>query len=310
MVRRLLPVLVVAIGLLATPVAQAAPGCPRYPVIHQGVHHGRCNRAAIREAQRRLHIRVDGQFGPATRIALIDFQRAVHLRADGVLRRATWHELRLRRPLHPHPAPARPVPPPLPWTPRFGIDVAWGQISPLTLELAGVRFVAGYLSYDPGKNLTLASTRARAASGIDSVAVWETTAGRALAGRAAGLSDARAAQRQALADGEPAGRPIYFAVDFPETPAQAGAVLRYFHGVASVLGRARTGAYGGYWTIRRLLEAHAIAYAWQTYAWSSGAWDAGAQLRQYANGRWLAGVSIDYDQAVQADFGQWRPNGG
>jgi len=43
----------------------------------------------------------------------------------------------------------------------------------------------------------------------------------------------------------PAGRPIYFSVDFDAQLSQQAVINDYFDGVASVLGRARTGAYVG-----------------------------------------------------------------
>ena len=66
----------------------------------------------------------------------------------------------------------------------------------------------------------------------------------------------------------PAGRPIYFAVDFDAQPGDQGAVDDYFNGVASVIGHARTGAYGGYGLIARSFYDNVIAWGWQTYAWS------------------------------------------
>ena len=73
-----------------------------------------------------------------------------------------------------------------------------------------------------------------------------------------------------------------------------------------MLGRSRTGAYGGYWVIKRLFDAHKIAWGWQTYAWSGGNWDSRAQLRQIQNG--IDNGNEDKDEAVAADFGQWGAN--
>ena len=76
----------------------------------------------------------------------------------------------------------------------------------------------------------------------------------------------------------PAGRPIYFSIDFDAQPGQQAAINAYFDGVASVLGRDRTGAYGGYGVIQRLFDDGKITWGWQTYAWSYGSWDARAHL--------------------------------
>ena len=188
---------------------------------------------------------------------------------------------------------------------RFGLDYAWTTISPAAHRAIGSTFACRYLSTDPAKNLSLGEVRQLEQGGIDIVAVWETTATRALDGHAAGACDATAALHLAETLGIPVHRPIYFAVDFDETPGQAGAVLDYFNGVASVLGVALAGAYGGYWVIKRLFDAGAIGYGWQTYAWSGGQLDPRAQLYQFSNAHVVAGQSCDYNHALAADFGQW-----
>jgi hypothetical protein len=104
---------------------------------------------------------------------------------------------------------------------------------------------------------------------------------------------------------------IYFSVDFDATSGQQSAINAYFDGVASVIGRSRTGAYGGYHVIRRLFDAGKIAWGWQTYAWSGGQWDSRAQLRQVLNGITVDGADCDRNEAHDVDFGQWggRPRG-
>jgi len=189
---------------------------------------------------------------------------------------------------------------------RFGLDYAWGHVSPAAHRAVGSSFAARYLSNDPSKNITAGEARELAAGSIDIVAVWETTARRALDGTDAGRADAQAAHAQATAAGMPASRPLYFAVDFDETPDQAAGVADYFRGAAGVLGVARTGAYGGYWTVSRLFDARLIAYGWQTYAWSGGQWDHRAQLQQYSNDHRVAGVDVDFNHAIADDFGQWH----
>lgn len=188
----------------------------------------------------------------------------------------------------------------------FGVDYAWERPSITALTRAGVQFACRYLSHDPGKNLTRAEASALAAAKIWSVVVWETTAKRALAGKAAGAADATAALAQARTCGMPANRPIYFAVDWDVTSSQIPAVNAYLDGAASVLGKANTGIYGGYRAVNAALGAH-CAWGWQTYAWSSGRWVGEAQLQQYKNDVTLSGVSLDYDRATKTDYGQWQP---
>jgi len=173
----------------------------------------------------------------------------------------------------------------------FGIDHSSTPPDPAKLVAAGVHFVCRYLS-TPGnpKNLTLAEAAALKLHQIDVVLVFETVAKEALKGRAAGVADAKSARQQATVCGLP-DAPIYFAVDFDETPQEASVVHDYVAGAASVLGYDKTGGYGGYWVVKRLLDAKVCKYAWQTYAWSGGQWDVRAQLRQYLNGQKLAGIS-------------------
>ncbi|MQY08086.1 glycoside hydrolase domain-containing protein [Actinomadura macrotermitis] len=189
----------------------------------------------------------------------------------------------------------------------FGVDYAWGRPGAAALKRSGVRFACRYLSHDTGgKNLTRAEAAELSAAGIWLVVVWESTASRALSGRAGGAADAREAARQAAACGMPADRPIYFAVDFDATAGQQAAINAYLDGAASVLGRRRVGLYAGLGPVRRAFDAGKITYGWQTYAWSGGRWDGRAQLQQYSNDHTVNGVDVDYDRAVAADYGQWR----
>ena len=52
---------------------------------------------AVRTAQRLLHVRADGEFGPVTRAATKRFQRTHHLLADGEIGRRTWAALTAAR---------------------------------------------------------------------------------------------------------------------------------------------------------------------------------------------------------------------
>jgi hypothetical protein len=199
--------------------------------------------------------------------------------------------------------------------PAQGLDWAWGHPDVAALRRGGYRFACRYLSHDPTKNLTLDQARRLSAAGIACVVVWETTASRALAGHAAGVLDATAALTQARLCGMPAGRPIYFAIDFDEAPGQVDEVADYFRGVHSVLDQAGpadfprsvpVGAYGGYWAIKRLFDAGLIDYGWQTYAWSGGQWEHRAHIQQFHNGVHVAGVSADLNRSTRRDIGQWK----
>lgn len=190
-----------------------------------------------------------------------------------------------------------------------GVDYSFARPSPGGLHGEGYTFACRYLSPPPNsKNLSKSEADALWAAGVDVVANFEEGATNALNGHGQGVTDATIADGQSQADGIPAGRPIYFSVDFDAQPGDFAAIDAYFDGVASVIGEGRTGAYGGYAIIQHLFDAGKIRWGWQTYAWSNGAWDARAQLRQVQNDITAAGDSAccDLDQAQAADFGQWH----
>jgi Domain of unknown function (DUF1906) len=195
---------------------------------------------------------------------------------------------------------------------RLGIDYSWARPRPSAIVAAGYSFVCRYVSWNTtGKNLTRSEADALRAAGLDIVTNWEYSADDALSGYSAGVENATEAHRQAVACGMPSTRPIYFSVDFDASSAQQATINAYFDGIASVIGRARTGAYGGYGVINRLFNASKITWGWQTYAWSGGSWDSRAQLRQVQNGITVDGADCDRNEALAADFGQWGggPNG-
>jgi hypothetical protein len=186
-----------------------------------------------------------------------------------------------------------------------GVDYSSGRPGGAALAAAGKAFAARYVS-TPGnpKNITRAEADDLAAHGVWSVVVWETTANRAGAGRAAGIADAHDAVAQATAAGMPGSRPLYFAVDWDADPAT---VVPYFQGVASVLGLPRVGGYGGFKVIKYLLDHGLITYGWQTAAWSQGKRDPRAAIYQPATGVHINGVACDNDTATVTDYGQWMP---
>jgi len=179
---------------------------------------------------------------------------------------------------------------------QHGVDFAYGAPSASFMRSHGWSFGASYLSTDSGKNWQLGQFRSLQRGGVAGVAVWETSAERALGGCGAGRSDAQ----RAWAEAKPFGfRVIYFAVDFELQGSQTSTVKSYFRCAASVGGASKTGVYGGIFTMEVVLDSGTVRYGWQTYAWSSGRWDPRAQLQQ-----WLNGNQFDYDRAVAADFGQ------
>jgi len=84
-------------------------------------------------------------------------------------------------------------------------------------------------------------------------------------------------------------------------------VVAYFQGVASVIGLARTGVYGGYKVVKYLLDHGYVKWAWQTGAWSGNRWDPRANIRQLIATRTIGGVACDVNTAYTTDYGQWMP---
>ncbi len=185
----------------------------------------------------------------------------------------------------------------------YGCDYSYARPSPSHLQGEGYRFVARYFSHDSGKNLSASEAASLEGAGLAIVSNWEAGGDDALGGYNTGVQQAQTAQAQADAAGAPASRPIYFSVDFDAAENQQGAINDYFDGVASVLGVERTGAYAGYYVVQRLFDAGKITWAWQASAWSGGQWDPRAHIRQVAIG--LEGDTIDKDQAMFDDIGQW-----
>lgn len=194
-----------------------------------------------------------------------------------------------------------------------GIDFAFNPHPSVAVEKAnGVTFVCRYISPNTandtnGKNLIPSEKTAILAAGLSIVMVFESVSGRMKSGQAAGAADAAEADTVVKALGM-AGMPVYFACDFDATPTDQTAINAYLDGAASVIGRNRVGIYGGYYPVKRALDAGKAHYAWQTYAWSGGQWDARAQLRQVQNGVTMGGASVDKDVSQTVDFGQYpRP---
>lgn len=198
---------------------------------------------------------------------------------------------------------------------RFGLDYSWSApIAPAHHKAVGSSFACRYLNGSGTKAITRAEASALQNGGIAVVGVYETTAKRALNGRAAGVADANAAVNLARAAGKPEGRPIYFAVDFDATLADQPAIAEYFRGVGDVLNnlgpagmphQSAVGVYGGYWPCKRLADAGLVGYIWQTAAWSGRNLLSRANIYQFSFAHSVAGHSVDYDRALKADFGQW-----
>ena len=184
----------------------------------------------------------------------------------------------------------------------MGIDIAWDRPTVAQIKATGAHWVGRYFSTDPTKDITAGEVQAYQQNSLGIVTVYETTTGRALQGRAAGIYDANDAVRQRAAVGLPADAPIYWAVD---TDTDYASVSAYAEGWASVIPKGMTGPYGGYKIVEGAHYA-GFRYGWQTTAWSGGQWSKWASIKQVGGSVLNGGADVDY--AEVPDFGQYpRP---
>lgn len=183
-----------------------------------------------------------------------------------------------------------------------GVDFAYGNgVTTEQLRAAGVKFVCRYLSGGNSKDISQEELDNYKNAGIAVVLNWETYG--QMPGEAQGAADAQAAHKEASSIGAP-NAPIIFSADFDPAPETIHGILDYMHGVASVLGKGRTGLYGGMAAIEAYFNAGIGAYGWQTSAWSGGEWDSRAQLQQYDYNMTIGPAQVDQDRAMAANFGQ------
>lgn len=190
--------------------------------------------------------------------------------------------------------------------PVQGVDYTGGA-NIAALVSAGKKFACRYGG--PGgdwKHITPAEAQALSAAGVAVVANAEKDAGGLVRGWAEGYEWASLAEAHFARCGMPAGRPIYFSVDFDVTSTQWAAVAAALRGAAEKLGGVhRVGVYGGRRAMAWARRDGVAQWFWQTLAWSGGLWEPGNHIEQYHNDVALAGIRLDLDRALVTDFGQW-----
>ena len=192
-----------------------------------------------------------------------------------------------------------------------GVDYSWARPDLNCLYSKGARFVMRYGSRDSSKNLSKGELDKILAAGMSAGVFWQEGKTQMTRGYSGGQTDARDART--LFDGLGlAGIPVYFACDYDPPSSDWAAIDGYLDGAASIIGRNRTGGYGGKAFISREFGNGKITWGCQTYAWSGSPtqWDSRAQLRQVQNDVTVCGGAIDWEEAWAADHGQWpRPGG-
>jgi len=139
-----------------------------------------------------------------------------------------------------------------------------------------IAFVVRYYSGYPPKNLSRGEAEALSKLGVRCVTVWEGRARDAIGydnGRVHGFH----AFGQAVKCGQPAGTPIYFAVDYEPSLTERPAVERYFEGVREGLSQAQrdpranpngmhynVGVYGNRVTLDLCKAQGIVTWFWQS----------------------------------------------
>ena len=169
------------------------------------------------------------------------------------------------------------------------------------------RYVSSYAPNDTnGKNLVPPEKSDLLGAGIRIILFVEEGASAMRGGRAVGVAHAQHAAAVAKALGMD-GIPFYYCCDYDAPESDQTAINAYMDGAISVHGLARTGIYGGYHVVKRVLDAKKAHYACQTIAWSGGQWDPRANIRQGPVVH-VGGASCDADDSRTPDYGQWpRP---
>jgi hypothetical protein len=213
------------------------------------------------------------------------------------------------------------------------IDFAVRQVSPEAIKAAGYDGVLVYVSQlRPGatfdfKPVSRAYTDGLRALGLHVVSIyqygkpgWVNSPSDFTRGYDGGVADAQTALALHTAAGGPPTAPIFFSVDEPlDASAWKSLAAPWFRGINSVLGAPRTGIYGGVnelgWAIGDGVVGASTTpgyrWAWQTKAWSGGKRAPGAVLFQREvvtatdPGAVIDGVSVDVDDVLAPDFGQW-----
>lgn len=204
------------------------------------------------------------------------------------------------------------------------IDYSTFRPTTAQLKSAGVTAVGRYIGWDSvpgfasiGKNVTAGEAAELRAAGIQIFLSFEYAAQAALSGASQGKKDGQLATEQLHDLGAPEDMTVYFALDFDipdfaphsdDPKAKLGAATAYFEAIHALQPAYTVGVYGGYYAVKRVLDAGLATMGWQTIAWSGGQWDGRAVLRQLAS-QVFGAADVDLQGAHAIDFGQWpRPN--
>ena len=175
------------------------------------------------------------------------------------------------------------------------------------LKAAGYDFAGRYLVPSGSKALTKAEAETITAAGLNILTVWETTAGRAKGGAAAGAEDGAQALACAKQIGMPTSGVIYFAVDFDAQGSDMDAIEAYLRAAKAMTGDYPIGVYGSYSVVETMAQHQVCEHFWQCIAWSYGKKSAYRDVYQDQWNQSVAGVWVDIDEcADMAAAGMWN----
>ena len=213
------------------------------------------------------------------------------------------------------------------------IDFATRLVSPQQIQAAGFDGALVYVAeLRPGATFDFKPVNREFTDGLRALGLhvvscyqygkpgWVNSPSDFIRGYDGGVADAQTALRLHGAASGPDSAPIFFSVDEPiDYDTWKTTAAPWFRGLNSVLGVGRTGIYGGVnelaWAIGDgvvgVSTTPGFHWAWQTKAWSRGQRAPGAVLFQREvvtatdPGALIDGVSVDVDDVLAPDFGQW-----
>ena len=197
-------------------------------------------------------------------------------------------------------------------------DYAAGVLSAADIKAAGglgaIRYVSDRRpggSWMLGKPILLDEARDLYQAGLKIVSNYQygkQSTADWLGGQSAGVTHAKRGWELHTAAGGPTGAPIYASIDDDPSPEQyKQQVAPYLRGWESVVGHQRVGVYGNSKVIDWALQDGLGSWFWQ-HNWGTprGFVHPAAHLHQFEiDAREVAGVGVDLNNILKAQFGQW-----
>lgn len=198
------------------------------------------------------------------------------------------------------------------------LDYSAGVLSAADIKGAGavgaIRYVSDRrpgASWMIGKPMKVEESRELTQAGLKIVSNYQFGKGETsdwLGGQPAGISCAKRGVELHTAAGGPVTAPIYASIDDnPSYEQYKQQVAPYLRGWESVIGHQRVGVYGNSKVIDWALQDGLGSWFWQ-HNWGSpqGFVHPAAHLHQFEiDARKVAGVGVDLNNILKAQFGQW-----